>query len=171
MVWRFEGARVNVTQRLKYYRSFRSRRLLTTLSVRPTHPPVVSPLFYRMSPLSLSTPLGTSSKWLITHGDGAAAAQLDACEDLNSEASSLLNGFRMKTKRTVLHQVCHIWRFKRQMENDGQDLLPPHSLWLVDIFMGERRRRILKEGMELAGGRDRAIYSIVKTITIEKKPA
>ncbi|CAM9201437.1 unnamed protein product [Ascophyllum nodosum] len=33
---------------------------------------------------------------------------LDACEDLNTEASKLLNGFRSRTKRTVLHQVCHI---------------------------------------------------------------
>ena len=34
--------------------------------------------------------------------------QLDACEDLNTEASKLLNFFRSRTKRTVLHQVCHI---------------------------------------------------------------
>lgn len=88
------------------YRSFDIRRFLTILSVRPTHPPLVSPRLYRMCLFSLPAHLGTSSsKWLITPD---ATAQLDACEDLNTEASSLLNGFRLKTKRTVLHQVCHI---------------------------------------------------------------
>eukprot|EP00903_Cladosiphon_okamuranus_P006917 g6732.t1 len=48
--------------------------------------------------------------------DSAAAAgdvlelckMLDDCDDLDSDASKLLSGFKNRSKRTVLHQVCHI---------------------------------------------------------------
>ncbi|CAM9357044.1 unnamed protein product [Ectocarpus fasciculatus] len=48
--------------------------------------------------------------------DSAAAAgdvldlckMLEDCDDLDSDASKLLNEFRIRSKRTVLHQVCHI---------------------------------------------------------------
>ncbi|CAB1101574.1 unnamed protein product [Ectocarpus sp. CCAP 1310/34] len=48
--------------------------------------------------------------------DSAAAAgdvldlckMLEDCDDLDSNAAELLNDFRIRSKRTVLHQVCHI---------------------------------------------------------------
>ncbi|CBN77987.1 similar to Ssu72-like protein [Ectocarpus siliculosus] len=48
--------------------------------------------------------------------DSAAAAgdvldlckMLEDCDDLDSDAAKLLNDFRIRSKRTVLHQVCHI---------------------------------------------------------------
>lgn len=52
------------------------------------------------------------TRYFIFCGGGCGGAhfstQLDECDDLDNDASKLLNGFRIGSKRTVLHQVCHI---------------------------------------------------------------
>lgn len=64
----------------------------------------------------LSSSVSSLNRWLVLLSiillvDTVVVLQLDEIEDLDSDASTLLNGFRARSQRTVLHQVCHIWFF------------------------------------------------------------
>ncbi|CAM9212816.1 unnamed protein product [Choristocarpus tenellus] len=62
-------------------------------------------------------PLHVVSMTIKDSADHSAAAagdvlelcqMLDVCEDLDEEAAELVEKFQAKSKRTLLHQVCHV---------------------------------------------------------------